>query len=474
MESNDKKRMTDLLPDWHPEPEGAALLGTGSSVDVTNLPLPRAIFKLAVPATGSMLLIMLFGLVDAWFVGRLGAEAFAGVSAGGFVIWAVQSISLVISEGLVAVASRAIGAKDSDTAELAFAQSLILAGLVSFVTSALCLAAEKPMLAFMGLEGKAAEAASSYLSTMFFGLFFLFESYTLDAAFRSMGDTTTPLIIIAGSLVLNGLLDYLLIFGIGPFPRLEAQGAALATVLAHVVALVLSLIFLQRKAIHLRIKNLQRLNWTLMRRVAVVGAPIALSSLLFSLSYMTLTRLISGYGAHALAAIGVGHRIEGICYYVAVGFSMAAATLVGQHLGAGKPENASKAVKLGLFYVSIFMLAVSIVFFLYGGRLIRFFIDDPAVIREGALYLRIVAVFELFLGFEIVYEGAFSGAGDTIPPMLISVPLTWARIPLAFLLSDTFGLGSVGIWWAISITTGLKGAIMALWFARGRWKHKKV
>ncbi len=322
-----------------------------------------------------MLMIMLFSLVDAWFVGQLGAEAFAGVSAAGFVLWAVQSISLVITEGLVALASRAIGAKDPHTAEMTIAQSLLLSAFVSFISSGFCLAIQKPMLAVMGLQGQAADAAFSYLSTLLYGLFFLFESYTLDSAFRSMGDTTTPMIIIAGSLAINGLLDYLLIFGIGPFPRLEAQGAALATVLAHVIALIWSLILLQQKVIRIRMNNMLKIDWKLMQRIAGVGAPIAVSSFLLVFSYMTLTRIISRYGADALAAIGVGHRIGGICYYVAVGFSMATATLVGQHLGAGKPENASKAVRLSVFYVSIFMLAVSAVF-LYLRRLL-----DPVFYR---------------------------------------------------------------------------------------------
>ncbi|RPI00025.1 MAG: MATE family efflux transporter, partial [Calditrichaeota bacterium] len=275
---------------------------------------------------------------------------------------------------------------------------------------------------------------------------------------------------------LNMILDPLFIFGIGPFPRMEAAGAALATVIAHVFVLVAAIIAIQGRAVHIRFRRQDGriVDFPMMWRIFKIGAPLAISGLLFSLSYMMLTKIISTFGTGAIAALGLGHRIEGISYNVAVGFSLAAATLVGQNLGAGKPERAEKAVWSTILYVSIFLFVVSLFFYFCGGLVIGFFIKDPQVIQEGVHYLKIIAVFEIFLGFEIVFEGAFSGAGNTIPPMLISVPLTWARIPLALLLAGRWGWGSSGIWWAISLTTGLKGIAMALWFRRGRWKHKGV
>jgi Na+-driven multidrug efflux pump len=189
---------------------------------------------------------------------------------------------------------------------------------------------------------------------------------------------------------------------------------------------------------------------------------------------MVLTRFITDFGAGPLAALGLGHRIEGMSYNVAVGFSFAASTLVGQNLGANKPERAEKAVWLNILYISLFLIFISLVFYFFGRHIIRFFIDDPDVIREGTQYLKVIALCEVFLGFEIVLEGAFSGAGNSLPPMLISVPLTWARIPLSLFFAHTLGMGSLGIWLSISLTTALKGIVMAFWFRRGHWKTHRV
>jgi putative MATE family efflux protein len=472
-----KTEGADPLLDWHAQPEGSILLPLPpADPELTQIPLKSAVFKLAWPAIGSMLFIMIFNLVDVWYVSKLGAEPLAGVSAASFILWALQSISMIISEGACAMVARFMGAGDNRSAGLVIGQSLILATGIAVLNSIVGLVLVRKTLMAMGLEGIVLQNAMDYLSYLLYGLVFLFLTYTIDAVFRGMGDTKTPLKIIGGALLVNVALDPLLIFGIGPFPRMGAAGAGLATMLAHVFAFIWSWILLKRRDVHASFDRTshRRINWSLMWRITKIGAPLALSGLLFSMSYMLLTRIISFHGPNALAALGLGHRIEGLCYNVAVGFSVAASTLVGQNLGAGKPERAEKAVWLNILYISIFLVFISLLFFFFGTWVIRFFINDAKVIAEGARYLRIIALFEVFLGFEIVFEGAFSGAGNTIPPMLISVPLTWARIPLALLLADTLGLGSSGIWWAIAVTTGLKGVIMAAWFRRGRWKEKQV
>lgn len=477
MNRNMKNEHGEPLLDWHAQAEGAIMLPKNEGdPELTRIPLRNAVFKLAWPAIGAMLFIMIFNLVDAWYVGRLGAEPFAGVSAASFIFWALQSISLLISEGVSAMVARFVGAKDNDTAGLVVGQSLLLAAVTALLNSAAGLVIVRRTFVAMGLQGAVLESAVDYLNILLYGLIFLFLTYSIDAAFRGMGDTKTPLKIIGGALLLNAVLDPLLIFGIGPFPRMEAAGAALATVMAHIFAFFWSWLLLRRREVNVLYRRSKWgwIDWSLMWRIAKIGTPLAVSGFLFSLSYMLLTRIISQYGANAIAALGLGHRIEGVCYNVAVGFSVAAATLVGQNLGAGKADRAEKAVWLSILYISIFLVVVSLLFYFFGAWIIRFFINDAEVIAEGARYLKIIAIFEVFLGFEIVFEGAFSGAGNTVPPMVISVPLTWARIPLALLLANTLGWGSVGIWWAIAVTTGLKGVTMALWFRRGRWKEKTV
>ncbi|MBN1481984.1 MATE family efflux transporter [candidate division KSB1 bacterium] len=463
--------------DWHSSPEAANLLpGPVDESELIRIPLSRAIFRLAGPAIGSMLFIMVFGLVDAWWVGKLGAEELAGVSAASFILWALQSIAMLVETGVNAMVARFVGAGDYRRAGLVIGQSVFLGSFIALFNSGIGLLVQKATFVKMGLSGVVLSSAMDYMTIVLYGLITIFLAFGLDAAFRGMGDTKTPLKIIGVGLTFNMILDPVLIFGLGPFPRMEAAGAALATVLAHALVVVWSFLLLRRRKVKMifRDEKSQLFNFDLMWRISKIGAPIAVNGFLFSLSYMILTRLITDFGPESLAALGLGHRIEGMSYYVAVGFSVAAATLVGQHLGANKPDRAEQAVWLNVLYISIFLIFISFIFFFFGSTIIRFFVDDPAVVREGALYLKIIAIFEVFLGFEIVLEGAFGGAGNSLPPMLISAPLTWTRIPLSLVLAYTLGLGSTGIWLSISLTTALKGLVLAFWFRRGHWKTKKV
>ncbi len=472
--SKNPRRETPL--DWHASPETAHLLPQHEDEpELTRMPLSRAIVKLAGPAIGSMLFIMIFNLVDAWWVSKLGAEPLAGISAASFIMWALQAIAMLISAGVNAMVARFVGSRDPNSASHVIGQAVLLAIFVALLNSAAGLFMARPTFRLMGLSDSVLLSAMDYMQVILYGLVFLYLAYTLDAAFRGTGDTRTPLKIIGVGLSINMILDPFLIFGIGPFPRLEAAGAGLATILAHLFIVVWAVIIIQRRTIHITFRpKKQIVDLPMMWRISKIGAPVAISGFLFSTSYMILTRIITGFGPSALAALGLGHRIEGLSYNVAVGFSFAASTLVGQNLGAQKPDRAEKSAWLNILYISIFLVFVSLLFYFMSEQIIRFFIDDPAVIAEGKRYLKIIAIFEVFLGFEIVLEGAFSGAGNTIPPMLISVPLTWARIPLALLFANTLNLGSDGVWWAISSTTALKGILMALWFKRGRWKQKEI
>jgi putative MATE family efflux protein len=431
---------------------------------------------LALPAMASMLFIMVFQLVDAWWVGKLGAAPLAGVSGAAFVVWALESVATLISTGVNAMVARFVGERNPELASKVVGQSVIYAVFLAIVFGAICLFFQDDILSLMGLTGNVRDNASSYLTIILFGLVWTFLAFTVDASFRGMGDTKTPLKIISVSLTLNMFLDPLLIFGVGPLPEMGAAGAAVATVIAHALVVLWGFYLLQKRDVKVvfpsGIRNL--INTDIVWRITKIGAPIAFSGIMFSLSYMVLTGIITRFGNPALAAIGLGHRIEGLSYFTAVGFSAASSTLVGQNLGAGKVERAEKAAWLVALYIFILLGIVSVIYYVFGQSIFGFFISDPAVISEGTRYLKIIALFEVFLGIEIVFEGAFSGAGNSIPPMAISVPIILARIPMALYLAETLSMGSDGVWWAVSITTGLKGLLLALWFFRGRWKTKMV
>ncbi|MBD3377320.1 MATE family efflux transporter [candidate division KSB1 bacterium] len=460
--------------DWHAFPEGAAgLPAVDIEPELTTLPLNRAVFRLAGPAMTSMLLLMIFNLIDIWWVSKLGAAPLAGVSAAAFILWALESAGTLISAGVTAMVARFIGARQPDMANRVAAQGVLIAIAMAILFGAGGILFDRTTFVLMGLQNDVMQAALDYQFYINIGLVNIFGAFTIDAIFRGLGDTKTPMKLISVALVFNILLDPLLIFGVGPFPALGAGGAALATVISHAIPILFGIPILNHRNVKLfspAIKFSSNLVW----RISKIGAPIAFSGIMFSVSYMVLTRYITDYGAHALAALGLGHRIEGLAYFTAVGFSVAAETLVGQNLGAAKPDRAEKAAWISVLHISIILAGVASVFILFPDTIMRLFTNNPQVIEEGKGYLRTIALFEVFLGFEVVLQGAFSGAGNSMPPMVIIVPLTWARIPLAILFSGPLGMQSQGIWLAISLTTGLKGIVLAFWFKRGHWKNKEI
>ena len=469
--------VTDANLEWHGNPEVSTVIPAPQEIDsVLSLPLKQAIARISGPAIGSMLFIMVFNLIDIWWVSKLGAQALAGISAASFIIWALHALATLAGTGINSLVARYTGSGRQKHANYCIGQGIIFTLLLSVLLSTIGLFFQSAVFFKMGLYGLIHQYAVDYLSVILYGLSTIFLAFAVDSAFRGTGDTRTPLKIIAAGLTLNMILDPLLIFGYGPFPRMEAAGAALATVIAHLLIALILMTMLSRRSLRISIhwKYRSILHPGMLSRIIRIGSPIALNGVMFCLSYMALTAIITEYGYNPLAALGLGHRIEGISYNTAVGFSFAAATLVGQNLGAHRPETAEKAAWLCVLYISIILGLLSIVFYFFGSSLIRLFINDPAVIAEGAEYLKIIALFEIFLGFEVVLEGAFGGAGNSLPPMLISVPLTWLRIPLSLFLAGTLGWGATGIWWAISLTTGLKGIILGLWFKRGRWKLQRI
>jgi len=432
----------------------------------------RAIFSLALPGMATMVFIALYELVDAFWVGKLGAEALAAVSGSSFIIWALYSLSEWVGVGVYALVARAYGVLDYKRASEVTSQGIGAVLLLALVFMALGLAYLDPLLNWMQLETEVHQLAREYLTVILLGLVTIFLLVLYDAAFRGSGDALTPSLIIGGFLVFNAILDPFLIFGVGPFPRLGVQGAAWATVISRLLGLVACALLLKRRHIHPRLRLPSELS--LIRSILRIGFPIAFGHLIFSLVYVGLARIISLFGTAPLAALGVCHRIEGVAYFACVGFGEAAATLVGQNLGAGRLRQAENSAWWTVLYGIVATGVVAIFFVLIPERLMALFIADPEVIREGARYLRIVGFFEIFLGVEVILEGAFSGAGDTVPPMMISIPLTTLRLPLAYFLSGVLQWGTSGIWWAIALSTFLKGVLLAFWFQRGRWKYRKV
>ena len=455
---------------------------TGALVDDH---LPRVIRRVALPAVASNLLMTLFASMDAYWVGtRIGPEGLAAVSTGIFWVWLVVSIAEGVALGLTALASRRHGEGNPDEAARVAAGALTFALALGVLVGIAGALGVDRLFAFMQTPSDVTALARDYLRTYFLGLPLIYGYFCVDATFRASGDTRTPLVLLSISVAGTLLLDPVLILGLGPAPRLGITGAAVALLATRGAAFLIGVMLLRRRGM-LRLEpgteggrgagipeNLAHTLISVARRVLRIGLPTAVTGVIFSFVYVAMTRTTTRFGTPALAALGLGHRIESWLYMIGVGFGAAAAAIVGQNLGARQVARAERAgwitLAFGMVPASLMCLASLTI----PETLALVFTNDPTVVDETAMYLRINALSQLLLPAEIVLEGALGGAGDTVPPMITSTALTALRIPLAAWWASLWG--PVGIWWAISLTAAGRGVAMMLLWRSGRWKRQTV
>jgi len=418
---------------------------------------------------------LLFEIVDMFWVGKTNAEGIAAVAVASFVIWSLKALANVVSVGTTALISMCAGGREWERLSGWFRRGLFLALAYALILIMVGLATLDPVTGYMGLEEEVRELAKAYLTIFYISLPVVFLFTFFDNIFRSRGDTLTPATITAFSLTLNAALDPVLIFGLHGAPQLGVAGAALASAVSQSIGLTLFIWRLRKEGLtpglpsgFLGMESLRGFA-----QITIVGAPTALTSTLLSLLYIMLTRIISQFGTHQIAAMGIGQRWEGLAYFAAMAASTTVATMVGQNLGAGNPARARKAAGMATGYLLTFTAIVSLIFIFGGEFLASALTSDPAVVEATGSYLRIIGYFELFTALEVGLEGAFIGSGNTLPPFFISVPLTVARVPVAWYAAQTV-LGVEAVWWTISTSTLIKGVLMAAWFSRGRWAKPKV
>jgi putative MATE family efflux protein len=276
--------------------------------------------------------------------------------------------------------------------------------------------------------------------------------------------------------IINLILDPLFIFGIGPFPELGVMGAGVATAIAYLAGVVTSLTLIYKGKLGYHPPRIFPLNLSLKDMMAIVriGMPMSGHQLVFMIVYWFLIIIVHKFGEAAGAAMGIGNRMESFSYMICHGISLAASAMVGQNLGAGKPDRAAKSVWHAVLLGIVVTTVVSIFFLMFSRQIASVFSDSPAVIAIAKDYLIILALSQMTMAVEIILEGSFAGAGDTVPPMLVMIPGHLIRIPLAYFLCFNLGWGINGIWWTLTITTTLKAIILALWFRRGKWKEKVI
>ena len=432
-------------------------------------PLPATIMRLAIPAVASTLLMTLFASVDAFWVGtRIGSEGLAAVATSIFWIWLIIAVAEMVSIGLTAFAARRYGELRHDDARRAAGTALVFTLVSGVVVAAIGLAMLPWMFSLMRMSPAVTALGTQYLGTFLLGTPLIFGFFAVDAAFRAAGDSKTPFVLLSVSVGVTLFIDPLLIMGLGPFPELGIAGAAIGTVATRAVAFAFGVRIARRRDLI----RFGRFDWRALGTICRIGLPTATTGVVFSLIYVFVTRSATQFGTPALAALGIGHRVESWLYMIAVGCSAATAAIVGQNIGAGRVDRAARAGWLATGFCSTLGVVFCVVELIIPAQFASLFSNDPAVIAEGANYLRIAAISQLAICAEIVLEGALGGAGHTVAPMLSSTSITIARVPLAAWAAANWGPS--GIWWVISLTAIVRAlAMVALWRAGG-WKLKSV
>jgi len=448
----------------------------GSHQDFTTGSLNRAIFLLAVPMVLEMVLESLFAVVDVFWVARLGSDAVATVGLTESMLSLVFAIGMGLSLSTTAMVARRIGEKDPADAAVAAVQAVILGLTVSLAVGVPCFLFAPHLLGLMGASPAVVALGSNYARIALGGSGVVVMLFLNNAIFRGTGDAAIAMRLLWVSNIINLALDPCLIFGFGPFPHLGVTGAALATITGRSIGMVYQFYRLLRGTERIRVLRRQiRVNLPVLLRLARVSATGILQFAIAHTSWIGLVRIVSTFGAAALAGYTIAIRVVIFVLLPSWGLSNAAATLVGQNLGAKQPERAEQSVWRTGIYNMLFLGTVGVLFVVFAEPLVRGFTSDPEVVRLGASCLRIISYGNIGYAYLMVTLQAFNGAGDTVTPTIVYFFGFWLlEIPLAYGLAIPAGLRSNGVYIAIAIAEGAIAVVSVILFKRGRWKQQRI
>ncbi len=448
----------------------------GSQQDFTSGPIGRAILLLAVPMVLEMVMESVFAVVDVFFVSRLGAEAVATVGLTESMMTLVYTVAMGLSIGVTAMVARRIGEKDPDGAARTAAQALALGVVIAVVLGVFGATFAPVLLGLMGATPEIIEPGVSYTRIMLGGNATVLLLFMINAIFRGAGDAAIAMRVLWLANTINIVLDPMLIFGVGPFPELGIKGAAVATNIGRGTAVLFQLYTLARSSGRVRIMARHvTLNMGLMWQLVRLSGTGTFQVFVGTASWIGLVRILAAFGSDVLAGYTIGIRVIIFAILPSWGMSNAAATMVGQALGAGKPERAERAVWMAGFYNMIFLGIIGLTFVVFAPQIVSVFTSDPEPARYGILCLRIVSTGFLFYAYGMVLTQSFNGAGDTWTPTIINLGCFWLlELPLAYALAHPLGIGPRGVFIAMTVAFSSLAVVSAVVFRRGRWKTRKV
>ncbi|HEX6624602.1 MAG TPA: MATE family efflux transporter [Pyrinomonadaceae bacterium] len=456
-----------------------AVRGTHVTYDYTEGDIGRSIMLLAVPMVLEMLMESVFAVVVVFFVARLGPEAVAAVALTESMLTLIYTLAIGLGIGATAMVARRIGEHDAEGASRAAVQTIALGLLISVVLGVTGVVLGPRLLAVMGASPEVIERGSGFTRVMLGGSVTVVMLFLINAVFRGAGDAAIAMRVLWLANAINIVLCPCFIFGLGPFPELGVTGAAVATTIGRGTGALYAFSRLLRPGARVRLtRHNLKLEPSVMMRLVRLSGTATFQVFIGMASWIGLVRILANFGDVALAGNTIGMRIILFALLPSWGMSNAAATMVGQALGAGKPERAEKAVWRAGFYNMIFLGVVGLLFVLFADQIVSVFTQaaaGPEVQRYGAECLRIVACGFLFYAYGMVITQSFNGAGDTWTPTVINLFVFWLwEIPLAYVLAFHLGLGPRGVFLAVTIAFSTLAVVSAYVFRKGRWKQKVV
>ncbi len=436
------------------------------SVDLTSGSIVSQLFKLSIPIIGASFMQMAYNLTDMFWLGNLGEDAVAAVGIAGFFVWFGTSLLLTTRIGAEVGVAQSVGKGAHSVAKKFMRHSLFWAVIMSALFALVTLIFANELISFFKIEKPFVQSQSVvYLRIVSLSFVFNFVNPTFSGIYNGMGNSKLPFKYLGVGLLLNIVIDPILIFGFWIIPPMGVAGAAWATFISQLVVFLIFVFrfIVKKELVDLKLREF-KLQWKITKRIFTLGVPVAAESALFALFAMVIARFVSNYGAEAIAVQSIGAQIEAISWMTASGFATALGSFVGQNYGAKKWHR----IKLGFNYTMliglVMALPITLIFMFWGESIYTLFFSKADLQKLGGIYLMIISVSQLFMITEITTSGAFNGIGRTVPPSLIGIVFTGARIPLAYLLMQIEPLGLYGIWIAISASSVVKGTILPIWF----------
>jgi putative MATE family efflux protein len=449
---------------------------SGTEQDFTEGRLSRAILLLSIPAVLEMVMESIFVIADIFFVSKLGADSVATVGLTESMVTIIYAISIGLGTATTSLVSRRIGEKNNEDASRAAFQAILTGLFVSLLIGIPGAIFADDLLRMMGASENIVREMSGYTRIMLGGNAVIMMLFIINAIFRSAGDAAVAMKVLWIGNIINIILDPCFIFGLGPFPHFGVQGAAMATTIGRGTAVMVQfyILFNGNKRVQLKLKHLS-IDLKIMLQLLRLSFGSIGQNLIGTTSWIALVRIISIFGSEVVAGYTIAIRIIGFTLLPSWGISNAASTLVGQNLGAKKPERAEKAVWVTGWINMILLGIIGLILVVFPGFFIRMFISDEIVIKSGILGLRIISIGFIAYGLGMVLVNSFNGAGDTSTPLKINIFAFWmVEIPAAYLFAIKFGMQEEGVFIAIVLAETLMTFIAWMVFRRGKWKLKEV